>query len=107
MGQKVRPTSLRLGITEDWRSHWVANKKLLTMHTLAMLLVLIFVTCSALFGEGCLGKRACFLMRLITVTSCAVNIAMSCSIHIFFANIQRYFFTSGTGLDQVWATMAC
>lgn len=28
MGQKVRPTSLRLGITEDWRSHWVANKKL-------------------------------------------------------------------------------
>jgi small subunit ribosomal protein S3 len=28
MGQKVRPTSLRLGITEDWRSHWFANKKL-------------------------------------------------------------------------------
>ncbi len=27
MGQKVRPTSLRLGITEDWRSHWVADKK--------------------------------------------------------------------------------
>ena len=28
MGHKVRPTSLRLGITEDWRSHWFANKKL-------------------------------------------------------------------------------
>ncbi len=27
MGQKVHPTSLRLGITEDWRSHWVADKK--------------------------------------------------------------------------------
>jgi len=27
MGQKVRPTSLRLGITEDWRSHWVADKR--------------------------------------------------------------------------------
>ncbi len=27
MGQKVRPTSLRVGITEDWRSHWVADKK--------------------------------------------------------------------------------
>lgn len=27
MGQKVCPTSLRLGITEDWRSHWFANKK--------------------------------------------------------------------------------
>ncbi len=27
MGQKVRPTSLRLGITEDWRSHWFADKK--------------------------------------------------------------------------------
>ncbi|MHC4788282.1 MAG: 30S ribosomal protein S3 [Planctomycetota bacterium] len=27
MGQKVRPTGLRLGITEDWRSHWFANKK--------------------------------------------------------------------------------
>lgn len=27
MGQKVRPTGLRLGITEDWRSHWVADKK--------------------------------------------------------------------------------
>lgn len=28
MGQKVRPTALRLGITEDWRSHWFANKKM-------------------------------------------------------------------------------
>ena len=28
MGHKVRPTSLRLGITEEWRSHWFANKKL-------------------------------------------------------------------------------
>lgn len=28
MGQKVRPTGLRLGITEDWRSHWVASKRL-------------------------------------------------------------------------------
>lgn len=27
MGQKVHPTSLRIGITEDWRSHWYANKK--------------------------------------------------------------------------------
>lgn len=27
MGHKTRPTSLRLGITEDWRSHWFANKK--------------------------------------------------------------------------------
>jgi small subunit ribosomal protein S3 len=27
MGQKVRPTSLRLGITEDWRSHWYADKQ--------------------------------------------------------------------------------
>ena len=27
MGQKVRPTSLRLGITEDWSSHWFADKK--------------------------------------------------------------------------------
>lgn len=28
MGQKVRPTSLRIGITENWRSHWVADKEL-------------------------------------------------------------------------------
>ena len=27
MGHKVRPTSLRLGITEEWRSQWFANKK--------------------------------------------------------------------------------
>jgi len=27
MGHKVRPTSMRLGLTEDWRSHWFANKK--------------------------------------------------------------------------------
>jgi len=27
MGQKIHPTSLRLGITEDWRSHWFADKK--------------------------------------------------------------------------------
>jgi small subunit ribosomal protein S3 len=27
MGHKVRPTSLRMGITETWRSHWVADKK--------------------------------------------------------------------------------
>ena len=27
MGQKVRPTGLRLGITEEWRSRWYANKK--------------------------------------------------------------------------------
>ena len=27
MGQKVRPTGLRLGITEDWRSRWYAGKK--------------------------------------------------------------------------------
>lgn len=27
MGQKVRPTSLRLGITEPWRSRWYATKK--------------------------------------------------------------------------------
>ena len=27
MGHKVRPTSLRLGITEEWRSHWFANKR--------------------------------------------------------------------------------
>lgn len=26
MGQKVRPTSLRIGITEDWRSNWYADK---------------------------------------------------------------------------------
>jgi len=28
MGHKVRPTGLRLGITEDWRSHWFASKKM-------------------------------------------------------------------------------
>ena len=27
MGQKVRPTGLRLGITEDWRSRWYAGKR--------------------------------------------------------------------------------
>ena len=27
MGQKVHPTSLRLGITETWRSRWYADKK--------------------------------------------------------------------------------
>jgi len=27
MGQKVSPISLRLGITEDWRSHWLADKR--------------------------------------------------------------------------------
>jgi small subunit ribosomal protein S3 len=27
MGQKVRPTGLRLGITEGWRSQWYAGKK--------------------------------------------------------------------------------
>ncbi|MFC1587009.1 30S ribosomal protein S3 [Planctomycetota bacterium] len=27
MGQKVCPIGLRLGITEDWRSRWYANKK--------------------------------------------------------------------------------
>lgn len=27
MGHKVRPTSLRLGITRDWSSRWYANKK--------------------------------------------------------------------------------
>jgi len=26
MGQKVQPTSLRLGITEEWRSRWYADK---------------------------------------------------------------------------------
>ena len=26
MGQKVRPTGFRIGITEDWRSHWYADK---------------------------------------------------------------------------------
>ncbi|MBW3541603.1 MAG: 30S ribosomal protein S3 [Planctomycetes bacterium] len=27
MGQKVRPTGFRVGITEDWRSRWFASKK--------------------------------------------------------------------------------
>ncbi|MFQ5956593.1 MAG: 30S ribosomal protein S3 [Candidatus Brocadiales bacterium] len=27
MGQKVHPRGLRIGITEDWRSSWYANKK--------------------------------------------------------------------------------
>ena len=27
MGQKISPTGLRMGITEDWRSKWYANKK--------------------------------------------------------------------------------
>lgn len=27
MGQKVRPTGYRIGITETWRSNWYANKK--------------------------------------------------------------------------------
>jgi len=27
MGQKVRPTGFRIGITEDWRSRWYASKK--------------------------------------------------------------------------------
>ena len=27
MGQKVRPTGLRIGITETWRSRWYADKK--------------------------------------------------------------------------------
>ncbi len=26
MGHKVRPTGIRIGITEDWRSRWYANK---------------------------------------------------------------------------------
>jgi hypothetical protein len=26
MGQKVQPTGFRLGITEDWRSRWYADK---------------------------------------------------------------------------------
>ncbi|MEG2850388.1 MAG: 30S ribosomal protein S3, partial [Raoultibacter sp.] len=26
MGQKVNPTGFRLGITEDWRSRWYADK---------------------------------------------------------------------------------
>ena len=27
MGQKVRPTGIRVGITRDWSSRWYANKK--------------------------------------------------------------------------------
>ena len=27
MGQRVRPTGFRIGITEDWRSRWYASKK--------------------------------------------------------------------------------
>ena len=27
MGQKVSPTGFRLGITENWRSRWYANKE--------------------------------------------------------------------------------
>ena len=27
MGQKVRPTGMRIGITEEWRSRWYASKK--------------------------------------------------------------------------------
>src|SRR5262249_55436006 len=27
MGQKVRPTGFRVGITDDWRSRWYAKKK--------------------------------------------------------------------------------
>jgi len=27
MGQKIRPTGLRIGITENWRSRWYADKK--------------------------------------------------------------------------------
>ena len=27
MGQKVHPTSLRIGLTESWRSQWYADKK--------------------------------------------------------------------------------
>ena len=27
MGQKVQPTGFRLGITEEWRSRWYADKK--------------------------------------------------------------------------------
>ena len=27
MGQKVRPTGYRLGITEEWRSRWYASKQ--------------------------------------------------------------------------------
>ena len=26
MGQKVSPTGFRLGITEEWRSRWYADK---------------------------------------------------------------------------------
>ncbi|HAA51790.1 MAG TPA: 30S ribosomal protein S3, partial [Planctomycetaceae bacterium] len=27
MGQKVRPTGFRVGVVEDWRSRWYANKR--------------------------------------------------------------------------------
>lgn len=27
MGQKIRPTGFRIGVTEDWRSRWYAHKK--------------------------------------------------------------------------------
>ena len=27
MGQKIRPTGFRVGITDDWRSRWYAKKK--------------------------------------------------------------------------------
>ena len=27
MGQKVHPTGFRLGVNQDWRAHWIADKK--------------------------------------------------------------------------------
>ena len=32
MGQKVYPTGFRLGITENWRSRWFAEKDLSLIH---------------------------------------------------------------------------
>ena len=30
MGQKVNPTGFRIGVTEDWRSRWYADKNYAT-----------------------------------------------------------------------------
>ena len=47
MGQKVRPTGFRVGIVEDWRSRWYANKK-----ELGDLLIEDFKMIAALHGLG-------------------------------------------------------
>ena len=80
--------------------------QLLPVHTLQMHFIFILMTTAAFFGQGQLGERGGYGMRLGGMAGGAIDKAMRGRVDLGFINIQRYLVPVSVGGKKFRITMA-